>query len=69
MKKNVGNVDRVIRILLALAVVILALTNVITGTTAIVLLVLSAILLITGFISFCPLYWPLGINTTGKKKE
>ncbi len=68
MKKNMGNIDRVIRILFALVVVILAVTKVITGTGAIVLLILGAILLITSLINFCPIYLALGINT-GKKKE
>lgn len=68
MKKNLGNIDRVIRILFALVVVILAVTKVITGTGAIVLLILGAILLITSLINFCPIYLALGINT-GKKKE
>jgi hypothetical protein len=68
MKKNLGNIDRVIRILFALVVVILAVTKVISGTGAIVLLILGAILLITSLINFCPIYLALGINT-GKKKE
>jgi hypothetical protein len=68
MKKNMGTVDRVIRVLLALVVVILALTKVITGVLAIVLLLFAAIFVLTSLFSFCPLYLPFGI-TTGKKQE
>jgi hypothetical protein len=68
MKKNMGSVDKVIRILIALIIVILFFTKVITGTLAIVLLILAGILVITSLISLCPLYLPFGINT-GKKKE
>lgn len=67
MKKNVGRIDKVIRILVAIVVVALYFTNVISGTMAVVLLILSAILILTSLISFCPLYWPLRINTDKKK--
>jgi Protein of unknown function (DUF2892) len=66
MKKNMGTIDKVIRILVAVVVVILYFTHVISGVLAIVLLALSAIFVLTSLISFCPLYLPFGINT-GKK--
>lgn len=68
MKKNMGSVDKVIRILIAVVIAVLFFTKVITGTLAIVLLILAGILVITSLISLCPLYLPFGINT-GKKKE
>jgi len=68
MKKNMGGIDKVVRILIALVIVILAFTKVISGTLAIVLLILSGIFILTSLISFCPLYLPFGINT-GKTKE
>jgi len=46
--------------------VVLFFANVISGTLAVILLVLSAILILTSVISFCPLYWPFNIST-GKK--
>lgn len=67
MKKNMGTIDKVIRIMVAVVVVILYFTHVISGVLAIVLLALSAIFVITSLISFCPLYLPFGINT-GKKE-
>ena len=63
MKKNVGTTDKVIRILAAVAVIILYFTNVISGTLAIILLAVSSLLILTSFISFCPVYWPFGIST------
>jgi hypothetical protein len=69
MKKNMGTIDRVVRILAALAVIVLYLTNVISGTLAIVLLAFAAIFILTSFISFCPLYLPFGLNTRGEKKD
>ena len=67
MKKNIGTIDKVIRILIAFVVVVLYFTNVISGTLAIILLVLAGILILTSLISICPLYMPFGLST--KKKE
>jgi len=67
MKKNMGMIDRIIRILIAVAVLILYISNVINGTSAIVLLVLSGILIITGIIGLCPLYLPFGFKTFKKQ--
>jgi hypothetical protein len=67
MKANVGTIDTVVRILIALIVIGLYFMNVITGTLAIVLLVLAGVFIITGLIKFCPLYLPFGINTSKNK--
>ncbi len=67
MKKNMGNIDRIIRILVALVIIALYFTHQINGTIAIIGLVLSAIFILTSFISFCPLYLPFGISTRKKK--
>lgn len=66
MKKNMGSIDRVLRVLVALVIVGLYLANVISGTVAIVLLALGGIFLLTSLVSFCPLYLPFGINTCKK---
>lgn len=68
MKKNMGKADRVIRIIIALAIVALYFGNVISGTLAIILLVLAGIFLLTSFVSFCPLYAPFGISTCPAKR-
>ena len=67
MKTNMGLIDRTVRILIAVAVAVLFFANVITGTLAIVLLVLSGVFLLTSIIGFCPLYLPFGISTKKKK--
>jgi uncharacterized MAPEG superfamily protein len=67
MKKNMGTVDKVIRIVLAVVFVVLFLTHVVTGTLGYILLALAAIFVITSLIGFCPLYLPFKINT-GKKE-
>jgi len=63
MKLNMGMVDRVIRILLAIVIAILYFTNVMQGTVALILGVVAVVMLLTGVISFCPLYALLGLST------
>jgi hypothetical protein len=67
MKANMGTIDRVMRIIAAVVIAALYFTNLIEGTLAIVLMVIAAVFVLTSFVSFCPLYVPLGIST--KKKE
>jgi hypothetical protein len=67
MKKNVGTIDKVIRILVAVIVVVLYFIHVIAGTLAIILLSLSAIFVVTSLFSFCPIWMALGLST--RKKE
>lgn len=68
MKVNMGTVDRVIRIAIALAIVVLFLTYEITGVTAIVFIALAVVMVVTSLVSFCPLYAILHINTAKKLK-
>jgi len=63
MNKNVGSADRVIRILAAVVVAVLLLTGAISGTLGLVLGIVGAVLLVTAFVSVCPLYMLLGIST------
>jgi hypothetical protein len=67
MKPNMGTFDRILRVLIAIVVVALYATGHLAGITAILLLVLSGIFVLTSFISFCPLYLPFGISTRPKK--
>ena len=69
MKKNMGNTDRIIRIILAAFIVVLFFTKVLTGTLGIVLLVVAGIFVLTSLIGLCPLYLPFGLSTCAKKKE
>lgn len=67
MKKNMGTIDKVIRILVAVVLVVLYFTHVISGTLAIILLLFAGVFILTSFLSFCPLYLPFGLST--RKKE
>lgn len=63
MKKNMGSLDKGIRIVIAIGIALLYYFNVIEGTLAYVLMALAIVFLLTSFISFCPLYLPFGWNT------
>ena len=66
MKKNMGRLDRTIRLVLALAFILLVIFGAAKGTAAIVLIALAAILVITTLLGFCPLYVPIGASTKEK---
>lgn len=62
-----GTVDKTIRVFAAAIVALLYFTGVISGTLAIVLMVIALVFIVTSLVSVCPLYPILGINT--RKKE
>lgn len=67
MNKNMGNTDRIIRSVIAIVIAGLYFTGTISGTLGIVLLVLAVVFLLTSFVSFCPLYTLVGMNTCSTK--
>ncbi|WGD33858.1 DUF2892 domain-containing protein [Olleya sp. YS] len=67
MKKNMGALDKSLRVLAAAVIALLYFLDVITGTTAYILMAVAIIFLVTSFINFCPLYSIIGINTCRTK--
>lgn len=55
MKKNLSNINRLIRLLVAVILTVLYFTGVISGTWGVVLLIVAVILLLTAITGFCPL--------------
>lgn len=69
MKKNVGSTDKIIRIILAIAIGYVAFTTSFeTAWYQTALFVVAAILLITAFLGSCPCYSLLKISTCKSKK-
>jgi hypothetical protein len=66
MKKNMGSIDRTVRVVLAVVVAILYFTDMITGTAAIILGIVAIVFLLTSLVGSCPAYLPFGLST--KKK-
>lgn len=69
MKKNMGSMDKGVRILLAVIIAILYFTNQITGIAAIVLGAFAIIFLLTSLVGFCPLYAPFRLSTLKKSEK
>jgi hypothetical protein len=69
MKKNMGGVDKFLRLIVAAIIIALYLLGKISGTLGIVLLVVAVVLLIVSLVGSCPLYLPFGISTLPKEKK
>jgi len=63
LNKNMGTLDRIIRLVLAAAVAVLYFTGNLSGLAAIILGILAVIFVVTSFVGFCPLYVPFGLST------
>jgi len=63
-----GTADRIIRFIVAVVIIGLYLNGTVSGTAGIILLILSGVFVLTSFLSFCPLYKPLGISTCKSAK-
>ena len=68
MKKNMGNADRIIRVLLSAVFAYLYFSGTVTGIPGIVLVVLGGVFVLTSLVSFCPLYTLVGLNTCPRKQ-
>jgi hypothetical protein len=63
MKKNLGNTDKVIRYIIAIVAILITLISNVSGLTQVILIALTAILIGTSLLSFCPLYAIVGLKT------
>jgi len=68
MTKNIGQTDKIIRIVLGLGLAALDFFEVVTGPFSWILSVVAIVLVVTALINFCPLYTLLGKNTCEVKK-
>jgi hypothetical protein len=66
LEKNMGTLDRIIRLAIAVAVAVLYFTGNLPGLAAIILGILAIIFVITSFVGSCPLYLPFGLRTRKK---
>ncbi|HMV27783.1 MAG TPA: DUF2892 domain-containing protein [Anaerolineales bacterium] len=66
MKRNLSDVDRIIRVVLAAIFAYLYFGGIVTGTFGIVLVVLAVVFALTAVVAFCPLYAPFKLSTYKK---
>ncbi|MBS1729164.1 MAG: DUF2892 domain-containing protein [Bacteroidetes bacterium] len=69
MKKNMGVLDKMVRVSAAILIGILYFTHIINGTLAMILLIIAGVFIVTSFINFCPMYHLLGISTKKKMNQ
>ena len=69
MKKNIGNGDRFLRIMIGIIALILVMGNVVEGTVMWITLAIGILMVFTSSIQFCPLYTLLGFSTCKVKPK
>jgi hypothetical protein len=68
MKKNMGKVDRTIRLIIVVLFAFLYFEGYVTGILGLILLILGGVFVLTSVIGFCPLYKILKVNTRPTKE-
>ena len=63
MIKNIGSLDKIIRLLLSAILIILYILNIVSGTLGYILLAVAAIFIITSLLNFCPIWWIFRVKT------
>jgi Protein of unknown function (DUF2892) len=63
MKANISQLDRIIRIAISIILVVLFITNTLTGIWGYLGLVLAGVFTITALVNFCPIYYALGLSS------
>lgn len=66
MKKNVGTVDGLIRVVLAIVTIFLFYNKILTDS---LFMIIAVILLFTSLTGFCPLYSLLGLKTKQEQNK
>ena len=66
MRKNMGTLDRVLRIIVAIVLAYLAYTGALAGGLALGAYIVAAVFLVTSLVGFCPAYRLIGVDTCGK---
>ncbi len=67
MKKNMGSVDQLVRLVVAITIGIMYYKNIISGTVGITLSIIAIVFLLTSLVGFCPIYSLFGVNTCKTK--
>jgi hypothetical protein len=66
MKKNMGSADSVLRILVAFIIAGLYFAKLLSGTAAVILLIIAGVFILTSLLGYCPLYSLFGFSTRKK---
>jgi len=66
LNKNMGTLDRIVRLVIAAVIAVLYFTGTLSGLAAIILGILALIFVVTSLVGFCPLYVLFGFSTRKK---
>lgn len=66
--KNMGNIDRGLRMIAVLAIAGAYLAGLLAGPLAIILGIVAVAFFVTSLIGTCPIYLPFGLSTRGRTK-
>jgi len=70
MKKNIGTIDKILRVVIAIVIAVLYYMDlIVSDTLSAIVLFLAAVLLITSLLNFCPIYFILRINSCRRDRE
>jgi hypothetical protein len=70
MKKNIGTIDKILRVVIAIVIAVLYYMDlIVSDPLSAVVLFLAAVLLITSLLNFCPIYFILRINSCSRDTE
>ncbi len=69
MKANLGLLDKVVRVTISILVLVLVFTVMISGNSMVIGSIAAAFLLVTTYLSYCPIYGACGINTKKKLND
>jgi Inner membrane protein YgaP-like, transmembrane domain len=69
VKKNMGRIDRTLRLGAAAVIAALLIAGVVKGTTAVVLAILAAIFVLPTLVGICPIYKAMGLSTKASRKH
>jgi hypothetical protein len=69
MKRNMGNTDRIIRLLFSFVLAIIWFQNVTGGPLGVLLVLFSGIFFITSIVGVCPFYTLFGLSTYPNKRK
>jgi hypothetical protein len=65
-EKNVGTIDRVVRIVVGIALLAVFALNMVAAPWSYLVALIGIIALVTGAVGTCALYSLIGVNTAGK---
>jgi hypothetical protein len=63
MEPNMGATDRIVRAVLALAMIGVNFLGILPGWLGLTMMILGLVFLTTAIVGYCPLYWPFGLST------